>query len=154
MYTAVQWVHSILRYLVLFAGIWAVIRAFRGVAGKTPYTNADNKASLFYMIFFDLQVVFGLLLFFVSPLIGSALDNMGAAMKDSVLRFFTVEHTVLALASLAFMHIGRSKIKKAASDAQKHKTALIFFGISLILLLALIPWPFRAALGKGWLPGM
>ena len=26
-----------------------------------------------------------------------------------------------------------------------------FFGLALILILALTPWPFREALGKGWI---
>ena len=150
--TTLLFVHAILRYLILLAGLWAIIRAFKGVNSQAPYSNADNKASLFYMIFFDLQVVVGLILFFTSPLVQTSLSNMGAAMKNPAQRFFTVEHTVMALISLALLHIGRSKIKKATTDAKKHKLALVFFGLSFIVLLLLIPWPFREALSRGWFP--
>ena len=41
------------------------------------------------------------------------------------------------------VHLGRSMVKRADTDAQKHKKSLIWFGIALILILAMIPWPFR-----------
>jgi len=134
----------------LLAGLWAVIRSLKGVTGKTPFTAADSKAGLFFMIFCDLQLVVGLILFFMSPLSQAGIANMGGAMKDPVLRFFTVEHEVMAIIAIALVHIGKSKIKKAATDAQKHKLGLIFFGLAFIVILALIPWPFREALGKAW----
>ncbi|WP_143307790.1 hypothetical protein [Chitinophaga vietnamensis] len=144
------YLHSLLRWAIVLAGIWAVLRALKGVSGKTPFTGADNKAGLFFMIFFDLQFLVGLILFFTSPLVKSGLADMGAAMKNTPLRFFIVEHETMALIAFALVHIGKSKVKKAATDAQKHKLALIFYGIALILVLALVPWPFREALGRGW----
>lgn len=145
-----NYVHSFLRWAILLAGLWAVIRSLKGVTGNTPYTAADKKAGLFFMIFCDLQLVAGLILFFLSPLSKAGISDMGGAMKDPVLRFFTVEHETMAIIAIALVHIGKSKIKKAVSDAQKHKLGLIFFGLAFIVILALIPWPFRAALGKGW----
>lgn len=146
----INYVHSFLRWAILLAGLWAVIRSLKGVTGKTPFTAADSKAGLFFMIFCDLQLVVGLILFFMSPLSKSGISDMGAAMKNPMLRFFTVEHETMAIIAIALVHIGKSKIKKAATDAQKHKLGLIFFGLALVVILALIPWPFREALGKGW----
>ncbi|GEP90045.1 hypothetical protein CTE07_16900 [Chitinophaga terrae (ex Kim and Jung 2007)] len=103
------------------------------------------------MIACDLQLLVGLILYFlISPLSKAGLADMGAAMKDPVIRFFTVEHEIMAIVAIALVHIGKSKIKKAATDAQKHKLGLIFFGLAFLVILALIPWPFREALGKGW----
>ncbi|PSL47488.1 hypothetical protein CLV51_102336 [Chitinophaga niastensis] len=143
-------VHSILRWAIVLTGIWAVIRALKGVTGKTPFTGADSKAGLFFMIFCDLQLLVGLILLFISPLAKAGMSDMAAAMKNPTLRFFTVEHEFMAVIAIALVHIGKSKVKKAATDAQKHKLALIFFGIALVLIFVLIPWPFREALGKGW----
>jgi hypothetical protein len=143
-------IHSLLRWAILLAGIWAVYRSWKGVSGKTPFTGADNKAGLFFMIFFDLQLLVGLILYFTSSLVHSAMSNMSAAMKDGVLRFYAVEHITMAVIAFILVHIGRSKVKKAASDAEKHKKGLIFFGIVLILVLLLTPWPFRES-GRPWL---
>lgn len=146
-------IHSLLRWAILLAGIWAVLRAFMGVSGKSPFTGADKKAGLFFMIFFDLQLVAGLLLYFVtSPVVKTALADMKVAMKESVLRFYAVEHITMAVIAFVLVHIGYSKVKKANTSAQKHKTALIFFGIALLLVLLLTPWPFRmAGAGRGWI---
>lgn len=152
MHNTLLLIHSLLRWAILLTGIWAVLRAFMGVSGKSPFTGADKKAGLFFMISFDLQLVAGLLLYFVtSPVVKTALADMKLAMKDSVLRFYAVEHITMAVFAFVLVHIGYSKVKKATTDAQKHKTALIFFGIALIIVFLLIPWPFRAAgAGRGW----
>lgn len=144
-------IHSLLRWAILLAGIWAVIRSLKGVSSNSPFTGADKKAGLFFMIFFDLQLLVGLLLYFVtSPLVKTALSNMGAAMKDGVLRFYAVEHITMAVIAFILVHIGYSKVKKAGTDAAKFKNGLVFFGIALLLVLILTPWPFREA-GRPWL---
>ncbi|RFM34194.1 hypothetical protein [Chitinophaga silvisoli] len=155
MYTPLLIIHSLLRWAILLAGIWAVYRSWKGVSGKTPFTGADNKAGLFFMIFFDLQLLVGLLLYFVSsPFAFKAISEMGmgAVMKSGVHRFYAVEHITMAVLAFVLVHIGRAKVKKAATDALKHKKGLIFFGIVLILVLLLTPWPFReAGAMRGWL---
>jgi hypothetical protein len=157
MYTTLLIIHSLLRWAILLAGIWAVFRAWKGVSEKTPFTGADNKAGLFFMIFFDLQLLVGLLLYFVASPYGlQAIQNggMAAVMKNGVQRFYAVEHITMAVIAFVLVHIGRAKVKKATTDALKHKKGLIFFGIVLVLVLLLTPWPFReaaSALGRGWL---
>lgn len=143
-------IHSLVRWLILLFGIWAVIRALMGVSGKSAYGASDAKAGLFFMIFLDIQMLLGIILLFISPYVN--FSDMGTTMKTPGLRFFTVEHTLMAVIAIALVHIGRSKIKKLTDDAKKHRTALIFFGLALVLILALIPWPFREALGRGWFP--
>lgn len=142
-------IHSLVRWLILLFGIWAVIRAILGVSSKSAYGASDAKAGLFFMIFLDIQMLLGIILLFVSPYVSF---DMGTTMKTPGLRFFTVEHTIMAIIAIALVHIGRSKIKKLTDDARKHRTALIFFGLALLVILALIPWPFREALGRGWFP--
>lgn len=143
-------VHSLLRWAIVLAGIWAVIRAIKGVSGKTPFTATDKKAGMFFMIFFDIQLVVGLLVYFFFST-KAQFQNIGAAMKIPAARFFTIEHEVMAIIALALVHIGYSKIKKATTDAQKHKFALIFYGIVLLILVKQIPWPFYKSLGvENW----
>ncbi len=145
-------IHSIVRWLILLFGLWAILRAIIGVSGKSAYGAADTKAGLFFMIFLDIQFLLGIILLFISPITQSAFGDMGAAMSNKGLRFFTVEHEILGLAAVALVHIGRGKIKKLTDDAKKHKTALIFFGIAMVLILALIPWPGREAVGRALFP--
>jgi hypothetical protein len=65
---------------------------------------------------------------------------MGAAMRDPVLRFYTVEHIFGMVAALALAHIGRARLRKAA-EATRHRKALIFFGMAIAIILLSIPWP-------------
>ncbi|SFW70038.1 hypothetical protein SAMN05661012_03659 [Chitinophaga sancti] len=145
-------IHSLLRWAILLTGVWAVFRAWKGVSGKTPFTGADNKAGLFFMISFDLQLLVGLIVYFTSDVVTAARANVGEAMHSSLQRFYLVEHITMAAIAFILVHIGRAKVKKASTDALKHKKGLIFFGIVLILVLILTPWPFREVFrGQGWL---
>jgi hypothetical protein len=146
MYNTLLIIHSLLRWAIVITGLWAVIRYLIGVSSKSAFTGADKKAGLFYMIFFDLQLLVGLLLYFVaSPLVKTAMQDMKSAMKDGVLRFYAVEHITMAVIAFILVHIGYSKVKKATTDAAKFRKGLIFFGIALVLVFLLIPWPFREA---------
>jgi uncharacterized Tic20 family protein len=144
MHSTLVHIHSILRWIILLTGIWAFVRALKGANGKTPYVAADNKASLFFSISLDIQFLIGLILMFISPWVTFN-------MKEAAQRFFSVEHPLMALIALVLVHIGRSKVKKSPTDALKHKRALIFYGLALLIILAMIPWPFRTALGRGWI---
>ena len=75
--------------------------------------------------------------------------NMGETMKVPVLRFFTVEHTFMMLIALVFITIGYATAKRAKEDVAKHKKTFIFYLIGFILILAVIPWPFRG-FGNDW----
>ena len=45
--------------------------------------------------------------------------------------------------------------KKDVPDAVKHKKAILFYGVALLIILIAIPWPFRnVGAGRVWFPGM
>jgi hypothetical protein len=131
MYSILLIIHSWLRWAVLAAGLAA---ALRGGSGN----QAGGK---WYTILLDTQMLLGLLLYFVfSPLTDAALADFGAAMKAPQLRFFAVEHLVGMLLAIALAHVGRSKVKKAPIE-RRGRIAMIFYGLSLLAMLASIPWP-------------
>ncbi|MEO6541980.1 MAG: hypothetical protein ABIN74_13340 [Ferruginibacter sp.] len=136
-------IHNILRWAVLLFGVWAVISALGAVASKREYRNADNKLSLFFMISCDIQLLLGLILYFTGMWFEKVKTGMGAVMKDPAERFFAVEHALMMIIAWLLVHIGRSMVKRGNTDAQKHKRTLIYFGIALIIILLMIPWPFR-----------
>jgi len=138
-----QVIHNLLRWAVLLFGVWAVIGALSAVVSKKEYKNGDNKISLFFMICCDIQLLVGLVLYFTGIWFDKVKSGMGAVMKDPVERFFAVEHALMMIIAWLLVHVGRSMVKRADTDAQKHKRTLIYFGIALIIILAMIPWPFR-----------
>ncbi len=141
MYTGLLHAHNGFRWLVLLALVVSVVLAISGWLGKREWKKTDNLFNLILVIFTDLQFLVGLVLYaFVSPITKTAFQNFGAAMKNPDLRFYAVEHILLMVVALVLIHIGRSKSKKASSSVKKHRTAAIFYTLSLVLILAGIPW--------------
>ncbi len=145
MYEYTLILHSILRWVVLIAGVIAVIKALLGWRGGRPWTAGDDRIGMIYTNSLDVQLLLGLLLFFVlSPITRAALSSMGSAMQNDVTRFFLVEHVPLMLIAIVFAHIGRSRARKASEDSGKHRLSFIFYAISIVLILLAIPWPFMS----------
>jgi hypothetical protein len=144
MYTALLTVHSYLRWVVLILALLALARAIAGVAQRRPWTPADDSAAKWFTIGLDVQMLIGLLLYFIfSPFTMSAWSDIGSAMGDSTTRFVVVEHPFGMLIALALAHIGRARIRKSRDSARRHRTALVFFGLAIVIVLVTIPWPGR-----------
>lgn len=141
MYEITLTIHNILRWIVLILAVVTIVRALIGWLGKRNWEALDDNLGKYYTISLDIQLLVGLLLYFVlSPITRAAFSNIGEAMGNSDLRFFLVEHFLMMLIALIVAHIGRSRTKKVEGDISKFKNAFIFYGISLVLILAAIPW--------------
>ena len=136
-------IHSILRWAVVLFGLWTLINALSGVFSKRVFTRGDNRTSLFFMISCDIQLLLGLILYFNGVWFEKVKTAMSAVMKNPTDRFFAVEHALMMIIAWILVHVGRSMVKRGVTDAQKHKRSLIFFGIAIVIILAMIPWPFR-----------
>jgi hypothetical protein len=142
MYDFVLLAHSWLRWLVLLAGLAALARAFTGVNTRRPWTPLDDRGGMLFTAALDLQMLLGLVLYaFLSPVTQSAFVDMAAAMRAAPIRFFAVEHPVGMIAAIALAHVGRVRIRKATDSESRHKRALVFFGLALLVLLLSMPWP-------------
>jgi len=141
--------HNILRYVVIILLIIAVIKSFAGWLGKKPYTPVDNKVSLFLLISAHLQLLIGLGLYFISPLVESALADMPTGMKDVTLRFWAVEHGLSMILGIVIITLGRIMGKKGKNDLIKFRRQAIFFVLAMILIFSAIPWPW-SAVSRAW----
>ncbi len=139
MYDLLLSIHNIARWLVLLAAIYLIYRSLSGLRSRT-YEPADRQAGQVYTGLMDLQLVLGILLLILSPLVQSAWGNFGAAMQNSQTRFFVAEHWVLMLAAVVLAHVGSTRVKKATEALLKQRQALIWYGLSLALMLLAIPW--------------
>jgi hypothetical protein len=142
MYSSALWLHSLLRWAVLFAGLVAWFRAIGGKTANRGWMPQDDLWGLLLTISADLQLLVGLVLYFVlSPITRMGIRNFPAAMQIDAARFFTVEHSFAMLVAIALIHVGRVRVRKAAEPARKHRAAMIFFGIALVVIIISIPWP-------------
>ncbi|MEM7548697.1 MAG: cytochrome B [Bacteroidota bacterium] len=144
MYNGLVHAHSGLRWIVLVLLILTIINSFAKKKSGV-FTEKDRKLGLFTFIFSHVQLLLGLVLYFISPLVVFS----ASAMKNTVQRFYLVEHISLMLVAIILITLGYSKSKRASSDRKKFGIIGTYFLIALILILAAIPWPFRIP-GAGW----
>lgn len=133
--------HSLLRWVVLVAGIMVIVRALQNLS-KAEWNSTHQRWLAIYVHSIGAQFIIGFILYiFVGPVATGSFDNFGATMKDRALRFWAVEHATGMFIALVLAHIGAARVKKAADEA-KHKRALLFVGLSLLIILLSMPWPF------------
>jgi heme A synthase len=141
MYNTVKIMHSYWAYLVLIVLILAVLNAlYKSFSGK-EYEAKDFRISLFTLIVSHIQLLMGVLLYFVSPrldLFGEL--GMGGVMKDAISRLYLVEHPLINILAVVLITIGYSKHKKKLTSQSKLKMIAIFYTIALVLFLSRIPW--------------
>lgn len=140
MYDIVKNLHSYWAYLVLLILIFAVINALIKTFGSKEYTPKDFRLGLFTLIVSHIQLLIGLILYFVSPRFALWSELGGGVMKNAVARLFLVEHPLINIIAVALITIGYSKHKKKLTSPSKLKMIAIFYTIALVLFLSRIPW--------------
>lgn len=140
MYGIVLTLHSLNRWLVLLAALWAVGRMVRGWVWRKEWTAADRQAGVLLTSVMDLQFTLGLLLYAISPLVRSALSDFGAAMKVTELRFFALEHITMMIIAVTLAHVGSALGRRSTTEAPRHRAAAICYLLSLAVILGSIPW--------------
>jgi heme A synthase len=137
----IKMIHSYWAYIVLIILIIAVVNALLGFTSKKEFKAKDLRISLFALIASHIQLIIGFLAYYNSAFYESMRTmGMGEVMKNSELRKPLVEHPLLIIVAIALITIGFSKHKKKTTDVAKFKTIIIFYGIALLLILAVIPW--------------
>jgi hypothetical protein len=141
MYPLVLAIHNVVRWVVLIAGVLAVIRAAIALVNKTTWGQIDRALGTLFTSSIDVQFLLGIILyFFLSPITRSAFQGFSEAIGNTSLRFFALVHPVSMLLAVAFTHLGGIQSRKAVTDTARHQKALTWFGLALILILLGIPW--------------
>lgn len=136
MYEFIQKFHSGWAYLALLLLVVAVANSALGFFSKKEFTAKDRKIALFGLIATHIQLVVGLILYFVSPLGHAVLGEM----KDSAIRLTSLEHPLINILAIVLITIGWSKHKKMEDGTAKFKSIMTGFGLGLLLILSRIPW--------------
>jgi len=126
--------HSVVRYFILIFLLIVVVRSFMGWQQNSSYLPLDDKFSLWLFIFTHTQLVIGLIVYFISP----AVIFSAASMKDSVARYWLVEHITMMLIAIVLITMARITAKKMTEAVSKHKRLFIFNTIALIIVLVAI----------------
>ena len=138
--STIKTLHSYWAYLVIIILIAAVINALVGLFGKKEYGAKDFRVSLFTLIVSHIQLLIGLILYFVSPKFEQWSIMGSEVMKTAGVRLYLVEHPLINIIAIVLITIGYSKHKKKLTSISKFKTILIFYILGLVCLLSRIPW--------------
>jgi hypothetical protein len=125
--------HGLFRWVVLAAAVAAIFVAFSGWSGTKPASANLRRFGVIFVIAMDIELLIGLLLYFgASPVLRSALAS----------------HTMLMLLAVICAHVGGALSRKGRTDLMRYRGAVIAYTISLLVMLAGIPW-WRPLLGLG-----
>jgi hypothetical protein len=145
MYEFALAIHSWLRWAALAAGVVATFSAFAERGDPSSHGRTD-RWGLILVVAIDLQLLLGLLLYFVlSPNTSAIFGNFGAAMRDPVARFWAIEHVVLMALAVVLVHLGRVLARKAPTPRARRKRLFLCFGMATVAMIAGTPWPGMSA---------
>ena len=140
MYIYLKTVHSYWAFFVLFILVAVIINAFIGRYMGKEFSTKDLRISLFGLIFSHIQLLIGLILYFVSPWFDQwAAIGMGV-MKDAQARLYLVEHPITNILATVLITIGWSMHKRQSESSKKFLRIILFYSLGLLLLLSRIPW--------------
>jgi hypothetical protein len=140
MYNFFLILHNLIRWLVILAAAWAIFRAYLGWLGKRVWTPRDRQAGMLFSIAYDVQLLFGIVLAFISPLVRTALRDFGAAIRVEDLRIIVVEHIPLMLISLVIVHATSMIARRASDHTAKHRISALGYSLATLIVLIAIPW--------------
>lgn len=140
MYQTVQILHSYWAYLLLLIVILATFNAIIKFYGKKEFNSNDLRITLFALIVSHIQLLIGLVLYFVSPNGLNAIKEYGMGDLTSLARQLAVEHPFVGILGVILITIGFSKHKKKLTSIKKFKVISIFYLLALLLYFSRIPW--------------
>jgi hypothetical protein len=142
-YTVIRHLHSIVRWLLLSGLLAAIIFAISGLSSGNGLGNKGRLYARITMYLAHLQFLVGIVLFLISPRVIFSAESM----QSPILRFFLVEHTAAMILAIILITVGHARMKKASDEVRSARALLWFYCISLVIILALIPWPFTRYAG-------
>lgn len=134
MYHGLLLTHSLLRYFILLALVVVILKALVGLINKQPYGKWDNMLGLYLFIFTHMQLLIGLILYFVSPFVQFGSNTM----SDKTTRYWSVEHITAMIIAIVFITMARTTSKRMTGDSAKHKRMLLFNLIALLVIVGAI----------------
>lgn len=138
MYIILKQLHSFTAYFAILFLVIAITWSFYGWFSKKNFTKTSKNIILLGLIGTHVQMLIGIVIYFVSPL---GLSNFsGEAMKNSLSRLYILEHPILMLLGIGLITYSYSKSKRNMNSHNKFRVIAIFYSLGLIAILLRVPW--------------
>jgi hypothetical protein len=142
MYSTLLALHSLTRWLVLMSLLFAIYKAYSGWFTNKSFSKLDDSIRHWTATIAHIQLIIGVWLYFISPIIDYFLHNYKLAVHQREIRFFGMEHNIMMLIAILIITIGSFKAKRKPTDKEKFKTMAIWFTVGLVIIVVSIPWSF------------
>lgn len=142
MYPEVLALHSMFRWLVVASLLFAIYRSYKGWFCNKPFSKFDNSVRKWTAIIAQIQLVIGITLYSISPLVHYFLHHFKKAIPVREIRFFGMEHAVVMISAIIVITIGSVKANRKPTAKEKFKTMAIWFSIGMLMILSSMPLPF------------
>ena len=140
MYSILKTVHSYWAFFVLSILFIAILNALIKRISKKSFNSIDLRISLFGLIFSHIQLLIGVILYFISPWFDQWASLGVGVMKNNESRLYLIEHPITNILAILFITIGWSLHKKQSESSKKFLRLILFYGVGYVLLLSRIPW--------------
>lgn len=148
MYSTLLPFHSLFRWLVLASLVFAIYRACRGWLNSRKFTRFDDATRHWTATIAHIQLLLGLWLYAISPVIAYFLDQYKVAVHQREVRFFGMEHSLVMVVSVVIITIGSMRARRKEIAQDKFKTMAIWYSIGLLLILSSVPWSFSPLVSR------
>jgi uncharacterized membrane protein len=150
--TGLLHLHNFMRWVILVLLLVSIYKAYSGWQGKKVFSPGDKKIWLFTMISAHITLLIGLYQVLFGRFGYTKLAAGTNIMKDKFYRFFLVEHPTGMIVGIILITLAHGMAKKAVPDETKYRKAFYYLLIALIVILAVVPWPFREVVGRPLVP--
>ncbi len=142
LYRSVLIAHGAWRWVVLIAGFATLVTAALQLAERGSWAPTGANLARFFGIAVDIQVLMGAALYLVlSPITTVMLSASHMRLPhNSQAYYFVVRHPTTMIIAFIAVHISSVLVRRARSDAGHQRRAIIFYGITLAIILYGIPW--------------
>lgn len=133
MLTGLLHLHSIMRWVILVLLVITIVKALLNRSKADANFDSQAKLGLFTMISLHIQLLVGIGLLVTGHWAEYTLEGLNG--------FIMMEHTTMMILAVILGTLGHSLSKRATDVGAKYKKQLIFFSLSLAIILTMIPWP-------------
>ncbi len=142
MYRWVLIAHNGWRWVVIVIGFAVLFCAVTRLRTGRPWDTGVARLARFFSISVDIQVLMGAALYLaLSPLTTLVVASTDTPLPvGSQAYFLAVVHPLMMVAAFIAVHIASVLVRRARVDAARARRALIFYGITWLIILTGIPW--------------
>ena len=121
-------------FLTIISTACAIVNSIFGLISKRVFKAFDLRISLFALIINHIQIVIGMILYFISPKFLWWKTGLSSVFNNDNYRRYLIEHPLISLLGVLIITFGWSIHKNSAKSSKKFLRIGLFYLIGFFLL--------------------